>query len=276
MREQRSGFEKMPLFGYRILVTRAQSQARAFSTRIEELGGEAVEFPVIRILPVKDAGPLDQALDELERFDWAVFTSVNAVEYFFHRLRQRRLDIGRLRARIAAVGPKTKEALEARGLRVHVFPEIYHAEGLLDVLLKQVRPGTRLLFPKSKIARDIIPRKLADHGVDVRAVDVYENSLVRDRVEELVALLEAGSIHVLTFTSSSTVRNFLQLLCGHDVSRLLKDVKVASIGPLTSATCRELGLEVTIEAKHSSMDGLVDALVAMAQAEKQEGRMPCE
>lgn len=271
MRQQRSGFEKKPLFGYRILVTRDQSQARALSSRIEELGGEAVAFPVIRIRPVEDAGPLDQALDELERFDWAVFTSTNAVKYFFHRLRQRKMDIRRLRAQIAAVGPKTKEALEEKGLQVQVCPDVFHAEGLLDELLKQIRPGMRLLFPKSEIARDVLPQRLAQHGVEVKAVDVYANEPVMDRADELVSLLEEGAIDVITFTSSSTVRNFFQILSGRDAYRLLKDVKVASIGPLTSATCRELGLEVTIEARQSSIDGLVDALVEMVQTQKQRG-----
>lgn len=259
-----------PLAGCRVLVTRSAEQAGELSSRIEALGGEAIVFPLIRIRPVQDSGPLDRALDGLEQFDWIVFTSVNTVTVFFQRMRQRAMDPRRLKARIAAVGPKTKAALETQGVAVDVVPAEFHAEGLLKELLPRVPPGAHVLFPKSLIARNVLPDQLTRHGVRVTAVDVYENEPVRERAAELAAMLEEKAIQLLTFTSSSTVQSFADLLSGYDVSRLLQGVAVASIGPLTSATCRKLGLPVAVEARQSSLDGLIQAMVDWIQSRKGE------
>lgn len=260
--------ESRPLAGCRVLVTRAVEQAPELARRIETLGGEAVIFPLIRIRPMGDAGPLDEALDCLDQFDWIIFTSVNTVRLFLQRMRQRDIPLERLSARVAAVGPKTKAVLEAEGVTVDVLPTEFHAEGLLDALLPQMTPGLRVLLPRSRIAREVLPEQLACHGAQVTAVDVYDTEPVREGAAQLASLLENRAVHWLTFTSSSTVQSFVDLLSGYDVPRLLKGVAVASIGPLTSATCRKLGLPVTVEAQPSSLDGLIQAMVQWTMSHK--------
>jgi len=257
--KERSTAER-PLDGVRVLVTRAAEQADELASRIEALGGEAVIFPLIRIRPIQDTTELDRALDELDQFDWIVFTSVNTVTLFVQRLRQRNMIPEYISARVAAVGPKTKAVLEDHGMEVDLIPSEYHAEGLLKVLLPRLSPGMRVLFPKSRIARNVLPEQLARRGVHVTAVDLYETEPVREGASALAAMLAERTIQLITFTSSSTVHSFAELLAGYDLARLLQGVAVVSIGPLTTAACRKRGLPVAVEARSSSLDGLIQAM----------------
>lgn len=262
--------EARPLSGCRVLVTRAAEQAGELVSRIEALGGRAVLFPLIQIRPVSETGPLDAALDRLDEFDWIVFTSVNTVTLFLERMRRRNMAPDRLKPRVAAVGPKTRAALEAEGVAVELVPAEYHAEGLLEALLPHMSPGTRVLFPRSAIARRILPEELGRRGVLVTAVDVYETVPVRQGGSRLAALLAEKAVDIVTFTSSSTVQSFVDLLSAYDRTRLLQGVAVASIGPQTSATCRQLGLTVAVEARPSDLDGLVRAIVQWRQSKEGE------
>lgn len=262
--------EARPLSGCRVLVTRAAEQAGELASRIEALGGIAVPFPLIEIRPVTDSRPLDEALARLEQFDWIIFTSANTVKLFFEHIRRRGIAPDQLRARVAAVGPKTKSLLEAEGVAVEVVPKEYHAEGLLDELLPRVAAGDWVLFPRSMIARTVLPEELGRRGALVTAVDVYETVPVRHGGERLAALLEGKAVDLITFTSSSTARSFVDLLSGCDLHRLLQWVAVASIGPQTSATCRKLGLPVTVEARPSNLDGLIQAIVQWMESRKGE------
>ncbi|WP_159881138.1 uroporphyrinogen-III C-methyltransferase [Paenibacillus puerhi] len=264
LRSKLAWFEKKPLFGRRILVTRARSQASVLVGQIEERGGEAVEFPVIRTQPPtgqEAQEARDQALENLHTFDWVIFTSVNGVEAFFDRLKELRRDIRSLAgARLMAVGPKTAAALEARGLFVEAIPPVYQGEALFETLAPRLQPGERVLLATADIARTTLPDKLKEHGMDVVKIDIYENVLETDGGDEVLGLLRQGMIHIITFTSSSTVTNLVQALKRLGVEEpleLLQGCQIACIGPLTAQTAEKLGLRVDYMAEEATVDSLV-------------------
>lgn len=260
LREKLQWFEKKPLFGKRILVTRARSQASGLSEQIAELGGEAYEFPLVKMMPPQDSQPLDEALHNLSSFDWVMFTSVNGVAFFFKRLRELKVDIRSMKAKIAAVGPKTAEALEEKGLTVTVLPGEFRAEGLLNSLQGQLHAGEKVLLPRADIARETLPRELRNLGLEVTEVDTYDTVIDAGNVEETIELLREKAIQIITFTSSSTVKNFVQAMEGQDLSQLLAGVQIACIGPITADTARGLGLTVDLVANDSTIQGLVDCI----------------
>ncbi len=263
LREKLSWFEQKTLFGKRILVTRARSQSSVLSEKIEALGGEALEFPVIRIVPPKRQELFDQSLHRLGEFDWVIFTSVNGVNLFFRRLSELKIDIRQMaKARIAAIGPKTAEALKEKGLLVEVLPNEYKAEDLVESLRSRVKKGEKILLPRANIARKILATELEKIGCEVSDVDAYDTELETGDAEEIAKKLEDRKIHVLTFTSSSTVRNFVQVIrtAREDVLSLLKDVQIVCIGPITAQTATELGLKVDLVAETYTIDGLVETL----------------
>ncbi|WP_098742535.1 uroporphyrinogen-III C-methyltransferase [Paenibacillus sp. EZ-K15] len=266
-REHLKWAERLPLFGKRILVTRARSQASALVSQIEELGGEPYEFPVIEIvMPSKDevlAG-VQQALDKLSTYDWVFFTSVNGVEFFFRHLKENGRDIRSLAsARIVAVGPATAHALGNYGIAAEVIKERYQAEGLIDAYGSELKPGQRVLLPRGDLARKWLPEKLTEMGLLVTEAVIYENVLCGEDDDELLKLLQDGGIHAVTFTSSSTVTNLLKALKGMgvaDPAELLKGSTIACIGPLTAQTAEEAGLHVSLLAEEATIDSLVKAL----------------
>jgi len=268
LRDKIAWFEKQPLFGTRVLVTRAQEQAGELVRLIEERGGEAVEFPVIRIRPPEDETAkkaLDQAIGRLEQFDWVIFTSVNGVDYWFRALAERGVDIRRLsKAKIAAVGPKTEEALKRRGIYADVVPPAsFQAEGLAEALRPHVAPGQEALWPTNDLARDTLADELRQAGLRVTRATVYENAPSLECGEEVLELLQAGAIHVVTFTSSSTVVNLLGALKRLGVERpeqLLSRTEVACIGPVTARTAEDNGLRVTVLPEQATVAALVDAI----------------
>jgi uroporphyrinogen-III synthase (EC 4.2.1.75)/uroporphyrinogen-III C-methyltransferase (EC 2.1.1.107) len=260
LREKLKWFEQRPLFGKRIIVTRARHQASVLSQVIEDLGGEAWEFPAIEIAPPTQPERLTKVIKELKRFQWLVFTSVNGVEAFFKELGKQGRDIRDLRGmELVAIGPVTRAALENKNLRVAYVPEEYRAEKIIEGLASRILPGQGVLIARAEEARDILPESLKALGADVWDVPAYKTVLGGANREELKRLLGEKAVDAVTFTSSSTVRNFMQLL-DSDIS-LLDNVKVFSIGPITSATARELGLTVHKEAVQYTIDGLVEALV---------------
>ncbi len=261
LREELKWFEKKPLFGKRVLVTRARNQASVLSEMIEELGGEAIEFPVIKIVPPSDSTEYNNAIQQLDVFDWVIFTSVNGVNSFFEKLKEKNIDIRKMsKARIAAIGPKTAELLEEKGLIVDVLPQEFRAEGLLDSLKGYLKEGQKVLLPRADIAREILPKELREFGVDVVEIDAYETKVDAENKNEIIELLKEGSIHIITFTSSSTARNFVESVKGEPLEELLQGVTLASIGPITTNTAKELGLEVAVTATEYTIPGLVDAI----------------
>lgn len=252
-----------PLSGFRVLVGRARRQAGTLSTELRGRGAEVLEIPFIEIRKPKSFKPLDAALKTLETYDWLILTSVNGVEAMWERMKQLGLTAGGLRhLHIAAIGPATERAIEQRGAKVDVVPKEYVAESVVRSLKKKVR-GKRVLLVRAKVARDVIPRDLRKAGANVDVVEAYETVIPQSSRSRLrVALKDPNRRpHVITFTSSSTVRNFVALLGSSRLSGG-QGMLTASIGPVTSATLRELGLPVDIRAKKFTIPGLVDAIVS--------------
>lgn len=260
LRENLQWFEKRPLYGQRIIVTRARHQASALSQAIEELGGEPWEFPAIEITSPTEPAKLTHAIKNLNRFQWLIFTSVNGVEAFFQELLNLGKDIRDLHnIDIVAIGPATKAALEKRCLKVSFVPEEYRAEKIIEGLASRVLPGQSVLLARAEEARDILPESLKALGADVWDVPAYRTILGNANKEELKNLLRDKAVTAVTFTSSSTVRNFLHLLDGE--KELLQGVKLYSIGPITSQTAGDSGLSIYREAKEYTIKGLIQALL---------------
>ncbi len=242
-----------------MLVSRARQQAGKLSDSLRKLGARVLEIPFIEIRPPRSYRRLDNALREISTYEWLILTSANGVQALFGRmekLRMRRRDLVTLR--IAAIGPATRREIESHGLRVHAMPQEYVAESVVDVLRKRVK-GKRLLLVRAKVARDVIPRELRQAGAEVDVIEAYETVVPKTSRERLRKALRdpARRPDVITFTSSSTARNFMALWGRNP---LPVGVKFASIGPVTTATLRELGLPVDIEACEYSIPGLVEAI----------------
>jgi len=257
-----------PLKGVRVLVGRARHQAGALSSALRKLGAQVIEIPFIEIRKPRSLKPLDLALKNLGSYDWLILTSVNGVEAMWARLTQLRLGEGELSAlRIAAIGPATKKTIEQRGLKVDVVPKEYVAESVVRSLKGRVK-GKRVLLVRAKVARDVIPRELRRAGAHVDVVEAYETVVPQTSRRRLQAALKNPKRrpHVVTFTSSSTVRNFVELLGGRKLPASLDGVLMSSIGPVTSATLREFKLPVSISAKEFTIPGLVEAIVSVLAA----------
>ncbi len=250
--------DKGSLFGKRILVTRAAEQASALAEPLSDLGAQPLLCPTIEIVPPLSYAELDAALAELATFDYLILTSVNAVAAFFSRLHSRGLDMGTLgNLRIVAVGPKTAEAIAAEGVKTDLIPADFRAEGVVTLLNEQV-VGKRLLYPKAALARDLIPTGLTAAGAEVIAPIAYSSAPPTDAAKKLQRVLTDG-LDLLTFTASSTVQNFVDLL-NAEILTLARQVPVASIGPLTSKTAKKFGFNVVIEPQQSTLDALVEAI----------------
>lgn len=261
-RAQIAKLPRLPLAGVRVLVGRARHQAGALSGELRKLGATVIEIPFIEIRKPRSFQALDSALRNLDRYDWLILTSVNGVEAMWERLAKLRLTKANLeQLHIAAIGPATKKAIEQRGGKVEVVPKEYVAESVVRSLRRRVN-GKRVLLVRAKVARDVIPRELRKAGAHVDVVEAYETVVPlssRTRLRGALANPQR-SPHVVTFTSSSTVRNFVALL-GSRKGRV-KGIRLASIGPVTSSTLRELGLPVDIAAKEFTIPGLVEAITA--------------
>lgn len=254
---------KKPLAGQRILVGRARHQAGALSSTLRKLGAEILEIPFIEIRRPRSFRPLDTALKNARDYDWLILTSVNGVEAMWERAERLRLSKKHLQhLQIAAIGPATKKAIVERGLKVDVMPEEYVAESVVRSLRNRVK-GKSVLLVRAKVARDVIPRELRLAGASVDVVEAYETVMPRASRARLQAALKnpKRKPDAITFTSSSTVRNFVALM-GKTSPRFLENVKLASIGPVTSATLKEAGLRVDIETSEFTIPGLVSAIVA--------------
>ncbi len=256
-----------PLTGWRVLVSRAKKQAGALSAELRAHGAEVLEIPFIEIRPPKSYRPLNEALRLLSEYDWLILTSVNGVQSLFERLEKLGLKKKELvHLKIAAIGPATKSAIEKHGLRVTVTPKEYVAESVVDSLRERVK-GKRVLLCRAKVARDVIPRELRRLGAYVDVVEAYETVIPKTSQVRLRAALRSSKKrpHVITFTSSSTVRNFMALLnIRSGQSKLLKGIYNASIGPVTSDTLQENGLTVDIQAAQFTIPGLVEAIAHLA------------
>jgi uroporphyrinogen-III synthase len=283
---------KLPLAGMRVLVGRARHQASKLSAGLRGLGAEVIEIPFIEIRRPKSYTSLDSALRNIQKYDWLILTSVNGVDAVWERLRKVGLTRRHLRhMRFAAIGPATKQAIEGRGVKVSVVPKEYVAESVVKSLGARVK-GKRVLLARAKVARDVIPRELRKLGAEVDVVEAYQTVLPRSSGRRLRSVLvnSKGRPDVITFTSSSSVRNFVSLLddphpfahntkewgtpnrqpphpfaenakgWGTRYADLLDCIQFASIGPVTSSTLREFGLPVHIQAREYTIPGLIGAI----------------
>ena len=251
-------YEHLPLFGKTIVVTRKGDQANSMIDRLHELGAEPFFFPVIETIAPDDWAPLDNALKNLSQYDGLIFTSVNGVRFFAERLKAVEQDIRELKGiRIYTIGPKTAEAVRDLGIRVDVVPENFVAESLIDSM-ENIK-GQRFLIPRATVAREILPEQLRKMGALVDVAPAYQTVLPTQPVDALEKRLQEGSVDVITFTSSSTVTNFLALI-GEKLLPEIKKVTIACIGPITSKTARDAGLNVEILPEQYTVSSLMDAI----------------
>jgi len=262
LRETMQWFERRPLLGERIVVTRARQQASDLLRQLTEAGAECIQCPTIKVAPPSDWTPLDQAIETLSQYAWIVFTSVNGVDYFFRRLSAKGLDVRALgHIKTASIGPATADRLKSWGLNSDIVPQSYRAESVVEAFATMPIQGVKVLLPRAMEARSVLPEELTRMGALVNEVTAYETLKVTDGGHSLVERLEAGTIDMVTFTSSSTVKNFHRLLPADRIDQLMESVTVASIGPITSQTARDLGFKVAIEAQSYTIAGLVQAIL---------------
>ena len=262
LRERLKWFENRPLLAKRIAVTRSRDQASDLVKALSDLGAACLEFPTIQAVPPDDYRPLDRAIAELSNFDWVVFTSVNGVSWFFQRLFALGKDVRTLgHLRTAAIGPATAERLKSFGLSSDLVPENFRAEAIIAAFRREAIHGRTILLPRAQEARQILPEELTAMGASVREVAAYKTRQASADAEALVERLEEKTIDLVTFTSSSTVRNFKALLPAGRFADLAAAVPAACIGPVTAGTARQLGFDVRIEAQTYTIPGLVEAIL---------------
>lgn len=277
LRDDIAWFDRRPLWGQRILVTRSRTQASRLVELLADLGAEPIELPSIEIAPLDDYAELDAALAEFTIADnggtpgrWMIFASVNAVQYVWERLRTMGRDARCFAgATIAAIGPATARALRERGIEPDFIPQRSVSESVVDELSGRDWAGVPVLLPGSAIGRDTLAAGLTQLGAAVRRIPAYQNIRPADASERARAVLQSG-VAVVTFTSSSTVRNLLDIL--GDDRHLLDDCRIACIGPITAAAARENGLPVDLIAAEHNVEGLAAALAAYYAANPEENQ----
>lgn len=258
--------QEKSLKGVRILVTRASRQSLGLSLPLRELGADVIEVPTIEIRPPQSFAALDHALLKIDHYDTLILTSVNGVETLFERYHRQGLPIADMQhLLVVAIGPATAAAIQSEGVSVSIVPEKYVAESVVEALRGKITQHSRVLLVRAKIARDVLPDELRKTGAQVEVIEAYETVIPENAAARLKEVFAgpATQPHIVTFTSSSTATNFLSLL-GPDRNKILERVKLASIGPVTSATLKQAGLTPDIEASEYTMQGLVAAIINLA------------
>jgi len=263
LRDKLGWFEKRPLFGRRIVVTRAREQASRFMTMLTELGAECVEFPTIEIIPPASWEDMDAAVRDLKDFNWIVTTSVNGVGYFLERLYAAGKDARDLKGiRVAAIGPKTAEAWHGAGIKPDLVPEEYVAEAVIESFKRYDLSGSSVLIPRAEEAREILQDGVAAMGARVRVVTAYRTVRPVREVQAMRELLKEGLIDMVTFTSSSTVRNFMGMFSDEraELMEWMRHTSVACIGPITAKTARSEGLKVDLVPESYTIEAFASAI----------------
>jgi uroporphyrinogen III methyltransferase/synthase len=247
------------LAGRRVVITRARGQSGDLAARLEKLGAEVIEFPTIEIQPASDYAPLDAALTRIGFYDWLIFTSANGVRFFLQRLELASLSIDAVRARICAIGPATRAEAENAGFRVALMPAEYVAESLVRAFDGHGLEGKLVLLPRAAVARDVVPDELRRRGAEVDVVEAYRTAIPAAAHAQASRIFASGRRpDWIAFTSSSTVANFVRIAG----AAALAGVRVATIGPVTSATARQHGIAVTVEAHTFTAAGVVEAILS--------------
>lgn len=244
------------------MVTRAQEQASDFSDILRACGAEVIEFPTIKIVPPDSWADLDKAIDQLNDYDWLILTSVNGVKYFMERLRTRGKDVQDLKGiKTCAIGPKTAKEMEEMGIHLDFVPGEYKGEAVVEGLSKKDLSGKKVLLPRAEVARQILPDELIKMGVDLDVVVVYKTMKPHKNIDKVKYLLQEKKVQVITFTSSSTVTNFVEMIGKDELSKLIDGVVIANIGPITANTATKLGIKTDIMPKEYTIPALADAIV---------------
>ena len=249
-----------PLAGKRILITRARGQSGDFSTLLKKLGAEVIEFPTIEIVPPLRWKELDRAIRQLKSYDWIIFTSANGVNFFWQRLREK----GKYRLppslKLCAIGPATANQLRERRISVDYMPKEFIAESVLKGFDKMAIREKRILLARAEKARDVLPKGLRKMGAEVDVVELYRTVKPKAGPRQLKKILTEEGIDAVTFTSSSTVDHFVELLKKEDLKQLLRKRAIACIGPVTAKTAKEWGMKVHIEPKEYTIPALTQAI----------------
>jgi uroporphyrinogen III methyltransferase/synthase len=262
--------DKYPLAGKKILITRARQQSGEFAIRLRDMGAEVIEFPTIEIVPPTSWEGLDRAIDQLESYDWVIFTSVNGVNYFWQRLREKKeVPVFPCSLKVCAIGPATAKRIEEKGVQVDYTPKEFVAEAILEGFKAVGLQGKRILLARVRRARDILPKGLLKMGAEVDIVEAYRTIKPRGGAKRLKEILIDRKVDAITFTSSSTACHFMDLLKKEDAKKILRDVAVACIGPITARTVERLGMEVQIQPQEYTIPALTQAIIDYF-AEKQE------
>lgn len=258
-------FEKRALFGRRIIVTRTREQASELVAGLEENGASCYECATIHIEPVDDYHILDEALERIDEYHWILFTSLNGVKYFFKRLYAKGLDARDLKGPdIGAVGKSTADLLSQYGVNADLIPPVFTGEGLAESLLDQGVEGRNVLIPRAAEGRELLPETLRGAGAQVTIAPIYRNLPPGGRRDELRAELESGEVDMVTFTSSSTVRNFLTMVDAadqEDLLRLMSGVSISAIGPITAKTVTDSGLKVDVQPQQHTIEAMIKAII---------------
>jgi uroporphyrinogen III methyltransferase/synthase len=270
LRDKLRWFENKPLFGQRILVTREHSDE---FERLEEFGAEILEFHTIKIVPPESWADLDRAIDRIGTYQWIVMTSVNSVNYFFRRLREKERDIRDLKGiKLCTVGSKTASAIRGFGINVDLVPEKFNAEGLVDAFMAEYRnknsegrlDGIKILMPRAEIAREVFPQKVREMGGEIDVPAAYTAVKPDYRGKRLKRFLKGGRVSIATFTSAATFNNFVDML-NEDGMAFLKDVSIAVIGPVTAKAIEKAGLKVSIMPEEATIEAMVDEILKWAE-----------
>jgi uroporphyrinogen III methyltransferase / synthase len=261
-RDEMNWFERTPLFGKRIVVTRARAQSSDLVQQLNTLGAEVIEFPTIRIVPPESWEPLDRAIQNLHNYHWVIFTSVNGVESFQQRLTHSGFDTRKLgQIKVAAIGPATADRLQQIGLKADIQPEKFVAESLIQALNQRASIKMQnFLLPRADKARSLLKDELIKAEANVNETVAYRTIVESDHRDDIIQKLESGTVDLLTFSSSSTVENFVEIL-GRDQLPLLKDLTVACIGPITKKTADKFDLKTRIMPEEYSIPGLVQEIL---------------
>ena len=260
LRDTLKWFEQKPLFGKGIVITRPERQADDLARLLVSEGAYAISFPTIKIVPPASWQELDEAIGKLTTYDWLIFTSANGVLFFFERLLEKQKDIRELKGiKICCIGPATARQIEGKGIKVDLVPAQFIAEGILQSFAGMDLKGKKILIPRAAKARDVLPEGLEKLGAGVDVVTTYQTVNSGRKKEELMAMISGNKVDVITFTSSSTVANFMEIM-GSDF-KLPAHVNVACIGPVTAATAKKAGFKIDITREEYTMEGLVQSLI---------------
>jgi uroporphyrinogen III methyltransferase/synthase len=253
--------DKKPLSGKKILITRARDQAAVFSSSLRDLGAEVIELPTIEIVPPVSWKGLDKAINQIESYSWLIFTSTNGVNFFWQRWKENNKDRLPPSLKICAIGPATAYQLMEKGIEVHYTPKEFVAEAILKGFEKSMLKGKRILLARAKEARDILPEGLRKMGAQVDVVETYRTVKPKWGSKRLKELLMKGKVDAITFTSSSTVNHFAELLKKEDLQNLLGGIAIACIGPITARTAKNWKMRVQIQPKEYTIPALTQAIV---------------